>query len=89
MLRTTDITAPADFDVEQSGLAHPFEMRTYRVRMQGERLGDVGGGERLRRPGEFEVDRVACVVAECLEQVELRRCAGIAIHTRRLHGFGR
>ncbi len=34
-------------------------------------LGDVGGGQRPRRPGQFEVDRVPGVVTQRLQQVEL------------------
>ena len=74
MLRATDVTASADLHLEQAGLTHAFEVWTHGVGVQPERLGDVGRRQRSRRAGEFEVDRVPRVVAERLEQVELRRC---------------
>ena len=73
MLRPPDVAAAADLDLEQADLAHALEVGAHGVGVQPERLGDLGGGERPRRAGELEVDRVAGVVAERLEQVELRR----------------
>jgi hypothetical protein len=72
VLRPADVAPTADLDVEQPGLAHALQVGAHGVGMQVECLGDVGGGERTRRPREFEVDRVAGVVAERLEQIELR-----------------
>jgi hypothetical protein len=99
VLWSTDVTAAADLDIEQAGVAHALEVRSHRVGVQIERHRDVGSGERAWRPGEFEVDRVARVVAERLEQVELagsarelpaeRRSSIVVIHIRRLHGIGR
>ena len=97
VLRTADIAAAADLDVEQTGLAHAFEVGAYGVGVQSERFGDVGGGQRSRRPGQLEVDRVPGVVAERLEQVEswgdgtgvaAPTCAD-RVHARRLHGVRR
>ena len=99
VLGPADVTAAADLHLEQAGLTHAFEVRSYGVGVQPERVGDVGRRERSRRAGEFEVDRVPRVVAQRLEQVELRRsgqsgrrirwASGGPIHIRRLHGIHR
>ena len=90
---------------DEADIAHLVEMRPHRVGVQVERVGDLGGGQGLRRAGEFEVDRVARVVAERLEQGEarrriiVRRCGTIGWerrpeipirgHVQRLHGIAR
>ena len=72
MLGTAHVTSSTHFDIEQAGFAHPLEVGPHRVGVQAERFGDVGGGERPWRTSQLEVDRVAGVVTERLEQVELR-----------------
>jgi hypothetical protein len=84
MLRTTHLATPADFDQKQANLTHPFEMRPDRVRMKRKRFRDLGGGLRHRRSGQLEINGVARVVAQGLEQIELRRG-----HMTRLHGRDR
>ena len=59
--------------LEQPDLAHALEVRPHGVGMQLERTGDVSRGQRPRRPGELEVDGVAGVVTERLEDLEPRR----------------
>ena len=53
--------------VEQAHLAHALEVRPHRVCVQPQRLRDVGRRERHRRSCELEIDRVAGVVAERLQ----------------------
>ena len=90
VLRPTDVAATPDGDIEQADVAHPLEVWADRVRVELERLGDVGGGQRPRRPGEFEVDRVARVVTQRLQQIELPvPRTSPAVHKTRLHGIGR
>ena len=84
MLRTANIAAPDDLDRQQADVTHPFEVRPDRVRVQRERFRDLCGGLGRRRSGELKIDGVARVVAQGLEQIELRRG-----HMTRLHGRGR
>ena len=73
MLRATDRALGVGDHVEQAHLAHPVEVRAHGVGVQPERVGDLRGGQRSGRAGQLEVDRVAGVVAERLEQLEPRR----------------
>jgi hypothetical protein len=58
--------------LQQPHVTHALEVGTHGVGVQAQTLGDVGGGERLRRPGQLEIDGVARVVAERLENIETR-----------------
>ena len=62
--------------LDQTEVAHPFEVRSHGVGVQVERLGDLGRGERSGRSRQLEVDGVAGVVAEGLEDLEARRIPG-------------
>ena len=73
VLRAADRALGVGDDVEEPDLPHPLEVGAHGVRVQGEALGDLGGGERRRRAGQLEVDGVARVVAERLQQLEARR----------------
>ncbi len=53
--------------VEEADVAHALEVRPHRVGVQPQRLGDVGRREGHGRSGELEIDRVAGVVAERLQ----------------------
>ena len=72
MLRPADGAAVVALHVEQADVAHALEVRTHGVDVEPERLGDVGGGQRSCRSRQLEVDRVAGVVAERLQQIESR-----------------
>ena len=63
MLRPADLAAAVGGHVDEAGLAHPVEVGAHGVGVQAERLGDLGRAERAGRPRQFEVDRVAGVVA--------------------------
>ncbi len=67
MLGPADPARAVGADVEQTDVAHPLEVGPDGVRVQRQGLSDVGRGQRPRRAGELEVDRVAGVVAERLE----------------------
>ena len=87
MLRATDLTPGIGGDVEQSDLPHALEVRPHRVRVESEGLGDLGRDQGPGRAGELEVDRVAGVVAEHLEEIQTRvRASG---HESRIHGANR
>jgi hypothetical protein len=73
VLRSPDGALGVGDHLEQPDLPHPVEVRSHRVRVQAEGVGDLRGGERSGRPGELQVDRVARVVAERLQQLEPRR----------------
>ena len=73
VLRTADGALGVGDHVEEAHLAHPIEVRAHGVGVEPERVGDLGGGQRGGRAGELEVDRVAGVVAERLQQLEPRR----------------
>ena len=85
-------------------LAHALEVRSHGVHVQAQHLGDVGGGQRSGRAGQLEVDGVAGVVPQRLEDVQAgrprrvgrgRRLAiagrgyGSIGHHTRLHGTSR
>ena len=70
VLGSADLTAPIHGNGDEADVTHAFEMRPNRVRVQLDHVCNLGGGERLGRPREFQVDRVTSVVAERLEQVE-------------------
>ncbi len=57
---------------EQPDLAHALEVRTHRVHVQIEDVGDLGRREGQGRARQLEVDRVPGVVPERLEDVESR-----------------
>ena len=71
-VRSTDAPLGVCRHLEEADVAHSFKVRPHRVGVQLERFGDLGGRQRLRGPGQLQVDRVASVVAECLEQLEAR-----------------
>ena len=48
VLGAADVAAPADLDLEETDVAHAFEVWSHGVGVEPERLGDVGGGERPR-----------------------------------------
>ncbi len=70
LLGTPDRAAGVEVRLEQTDLAHALEVGPHRVGVQPQRLGDVRGGQRARGAGQLEVDGVAGVVAERLEQIE-------------------
>jgi len=91
MLGPADVTAPTHLDIEHADLAHPLQVGADRVRMQIERVGDVGGREGPRRTRQLQVDGVARVVTERLQHIELGgvRCGRVDVHLKRLHGVCR
>ena len=84
MLRTADITTPADFNRKQANITHPFEVWPDRIRVQRKRFGDLGSGLGRQCSGKLKIDGVSRIVAQGFEQIKLRRK-----HESRLHGFGR
>jgi hypothetical protein len=76
-------SSPSD---EEAHVAHALEVGTDGVGVEVERLGDVGGGQRAGGARQLEVDRIARVVAERLEQVEAGRGIGATLHEASLHG---
>ena len=99
MLGSAHATAGIGPYLEQANIAHPLEVGPHRVRVQVQRVGDVRSGQRKRGPSQFEIDGVAGVVAQGLEDgqsVGSRSGArprwssailAVAIsHTPRLHG---
>ncbi len=85
VLRSADIAPATDFDVDEADVTHPVEVRANRVGVQRQGVGDLGGDQRARRPRQLEVDRVARVVTQGLEEIQLGRNG----HAGRLHGRGR
>ena len=64
--------APVDrLDVHQAGLAEPFEVEADRVRVQAERVGEFLGRQGRGRGGQLAVHRVARLVAQGLEDLEV------------------
>ena len=91
MLRPADRSPVVALHRQEPDLAHALEMGPHGVDVQPEAVGDVGCRQGLRRPGQFEVDRVPGVVAQRLEQVEARRVERSQQkgYTPRLHGLRR
>ena len=85
VLRPADVAPTADLDVDEADVTHAFEVGPHRVGVEREQVGDLGGDQRSRCSGQFEVDRIARVIAECLEEIKLGRTG----HVTRLHGRGR
>ena len=69
-----------EMDDEQPDVAHALEVGPHRVGVEVEGLGHVGRGEGPGRARQLEVDGVARVVAEGLQEVEPRRSAVVACH---------
>ena len=89
VLRPAGATPRVALDRQQADLAHALEVGPHRVRVQVEALGDVGGRQRRCRPGQLEVDGVAGVVAERLQDGQAVLRCHAAVHTTRLHGSRR
>ena len=100
VLWTADLTASGDLDIDQADVAHALEVGSHRVRVQIEGIGDLGGGAGPHRSGELEIDRIAGVVPERLQQVESRQVGGRRVvrssihmasvaHLSTKHGVGR
>jgi xanthine dehydrogenase molybdopterin-binding subunit B len=89
VLGATDAATALGLDDEEADVAHALEVGSHRVGVQVQRLGHVGGGERAGRASQLEVDGVAGVVAERLQQVEPRRSTGVPWHATSLHGASR
>jgi hypothetical protein len=70
VLGSADGAATIGPGVDQTDLAHALQVGANSVGVQPQRVGDLGGGERARRAGQLQVDRVAGVVPQRLEQVE-------------------
>jgi hypothetical protein len=77
VLRAAHGAAGIGDDLEQADLAHPLEVGPDRVGVEAEGVRDLRGGQGHRRARELEVDRVAGVVAERLEELQAR-CRGVA-----------
>ena len=91
MLGPAELAPRLGLDVDEADVAHPLEMWAHGVGVEPQRVGDVGGRERAGRPRQLEIDRVARVVAERLEHVEVPgvhewRIRRRIDHKKRLHG---
>ena len=71
VLRPANVASAPDLDVNESDITHPFKMRPNRVRVKRKRVGDLGGDQRSGCSCQLEVDRVARVVAQRLQHIEL------------------
>ncbi len=76
VLRPTDLAATTDLHRDEAGVAHAIEVRTHGVRVEFDHVGDLGGREWLGGPRQLEVDGVAGVVTQRLEEVESRLGVG-------------
>jgi hypothetical protein len=81
----TDAGADLGPDVEETHLPHALEVWPDGVRVEAEAVGHVARGQRRRRAGQLQVDRVPRVVPQGLEQVE----SGDLGHDPSLHGPAR
>ncbi len=71
MLGASDPTAVDRLDLEQAGVAQALEVQADGVRVQPERLGEVRGRARRRGSGQLPVERVAGLVAQGLQHLEV------------------
>src|SRR4051794_25780532 len=62
--------------LDEPRLAQPVEVETHRVGMEAEAVGEVLGGQRLRRRGELAVHRVPRLVAQRLEHGQIHAIDG-------------
>ena len=67
MLRTADGAPVHGLDVDESGLAQPFEVQAHRVGVQAQPLGQFGRRQRPGRARELLIHREAGLVAECFQ----------------------
>src|SRR5262245_22916836 len=70
MLRPSDGPPGIGLYVQQADLAHPLQVGAHGVRVQVQRLGDLRRRQGPRRPRQLQVDRVARVLAQRLEDGE-------------------
>jgi hypothetical protein len=61
-----------DLELEQADVAHTLEMRSYRVRVKVQGLGDLRSGDGPARSSDLEIDGISSVVTQRLEDVEAR-----------------
>jgi len=73
VLRSAHPAACFGRHVQEPHVAHALEVRSDGVHVQPEAVGDVGGAQRDRRAGQFEVDGVTRVVAQRLQDLEATR----------------
>ena len=72
-----EVLGPADgaavdrLDVDQAGVTQPLQVQPDGVGVQAECVGEVLGGERRGRGGQFAVHREARLIAQGLEDLEL------------------
>ena len=71
VLRPADVTSAADFDINEADITHAFKMGPHRVRVKRKRVGDLGGDQRSGCSCQLKVDRVARIVAQRLQHIEL------------------
>ena len=71
VLRTADGAAVDDLDVDEARVLQPLEVQPHGVGVQVERVGEVAGAARRGRSGQLPVERVAGLVAEGLQHLEV------------------
>ena len=82
VLRSTDAAPLLSPHLEQPHLPHPLEMGPDGVDVKAKHIGDFGCGQGNWRAGQLQIDRIAGVVTEGLEDVQPRW----NVHNARLHG---
>ncbi len=79
--------AADDLDVDEPGLAEPFEMEAHGVRVESEAVGKVLRGLRRGGRAQLTVDGVAGLVAQRLEDGQLVHDTTVALRPRIFKGY--